>query len=151
MRERKLRGKRRYYRKLNRWATNFCIDTSPGHWYDLWHDHPDLEGVGNRSGRARAAHLRALFRAFRNLVQQTRTWDTPHQIFLSVCAANAGQDAIYVHTPNPNETQFPHAFEGFTWSGNWPALLASFARDELEIAETKDEDGVWWAIRQRGV
>ena len=151
MRERKQRGKRRYFRRLERWATELRLDTKPGEWYDLWHAHPDVRGIGNRRGRARLAHLRALFAAFENLHQQAESWETPHQIFLSISAGDAGQDAIYVHTPNPNQANFPLTFEGVSWGEEWPPLLASFAGEGLELGTSNDERYNRWTIRKRAV
>ena len=98
--KRKLRGKKRYYRKLSKWAESFKLDLSdPDDWYDFWHYHVDSRAHGNQSGRERNLHLAALFTAFENTLRQLQDYKHPYQIWLSFMAKNACQDALF----------FPHA------------------------------------------
>src|SRR4051812_6545269 len=72
----KLRGRRRYYRKLRREMERF--DPVVNGWHDLDHWHVDWRGYGNESWRGRRAHLEVLFSMFRRLLE--RVADGPGQI-----------------------------------------------------------------------
>jgi hypothetical protein len=149
--KRKLRGGRRYFRRLRRWGETFTVDLAPGHWYDLWHEHPDLFGWSLRGGKARRAHLAALFQAFDRVLEQVRLYEGQFQTFVGICREDSPGDALYFHTPNPNSTNFPHAFPGYRWDARVPPWLAEFVDlERFEFGETQYEDKVWYAVVPRG-
>ena len=151
MRIRKLRGGKRYYARMRDEAARFSVGVTPDHWYDLWHMHFDRRGYGLRRPRVRAQHLTALFAAFRRAVATAEQSACPVQVFVSIAPPReAGQDALYVHSPNPNGTPFPHPFTGAVWGVPPPALLRPFidtTSDELGALD--DESGRWWVVRPR--
>jgi hypothetical protein len=120
----RFRHRKRYYRRLEREAAGFRIDVDG--WFDLWHTHPDWRGDGNRSGRDRRRHLAAGFTIFRNLLRQARESGRPMQVFFAIEALDSAQDAVYVHTPNPNRDNFPVRLERFTWDVPPPVILREF-------------------------
>jgi hypothetical protein len=124
---RKVRGQRGYYRALARDAAAFQVPRTG--WFDYMHWHADWEGLGNLTWRARRAHLAALFTMFRRLVAQTRAWPEPHQVWLQIDAIDGAQDAVYLHTPNPNAANFPNDFAGTTWDAPVPERLQEFVTD----------------------
>ena len=148
---RKLRGGRRYYKRLGRRAETFSVDLTPGEWYDLWHTHFDWTGHSTRGGRVRREHLSALFVAFRRTLEQAANASMPVQIFLSIAPeSHADEDALYVHTRNPNGTPFPHKFDGATWGIPAPPFLRCFVDDERWEVGTYALDGqAWWIVRPR--
>jgi hypothetical protein len=99
---RKLRGKRRYFRNVRRAAEAFALDVHAGAWWDLWHYHADWRGWGNRSLRHRLEHLRALCTVLRKIHAVRDRFATPFQCWILISGDDAGQDAVYLHTPNPN-------------------------------------------------
>lgn len=150
----KLRGGKRYYGGLRKTATAFSIDLEPPRWYDLWHQHFDRCGYSRQSRRARVQHLNALFTAFRRALEQASGATTPVQIFVSIAPeSEAEQDALYVHTPNPNGTPFPHPFEGVQWNVLPPPVLRAFVEGEpWEVGAATGEWSGWWIVRPlRGV
>ena len=86
----RLRGQRRYFRRIHRDAAAFELDVQPDSWWNLWHYHADWRGWGNRGWRYRLEHLRALCR-----------------VFQTISGEDAGEDATYLHTPNRHGTPFP--------------------------------------------
>jgi hypothetical protein len=62
--------------------------------------------------------------------------------------ADAGQDAVYLHTPNPNHENFPYRFEGVVWGAVPPTWLAEFVTEEMEVGRS-EYDGVLHWIRYR--
>jgi hypothetical protein len=120
----KVRGRRRYYRTLHRDAEAFVI--SPEGAYDYTHWHVDWEGMGNLRWRERREHLAALFTTFRRLLAETAGWSAPHQVWLQIDACDSSQDAVYLHTPNPNSENYPNTFAGTQWGAEVPERLREF-------------------------
>jgi hypothetical protein len=145
----KLRGGRRYYARLRRKGATFSIDLTPPRWYDLWHEHFDCRGHSRGRGRARRAHLDALFTAFRRMLQQAADAGAAVQVFVSIAPdAKAEQDALYVHTPNPNGTSFPHRFEGVQWDVVPPPVVrACVEHEQWQVGALGGEWTGWWIVR----
>jgi hypothetical protein len=106
----KLRGGKRYYKRLRERASTFGLDLDSG-----------------------------------------RTYDVPAQVFVSLApACHSEQDALYVHTPNPNGTPFPHSFNGVRWDIATPAFLRRFVDGEAwKIGALSGKDEGWWVVRPR--
>lgn len=94
-------------------------------WCDLHHEHFDWEGRGNASRAHRIKHLNALLRALRRARTELAAYGQPHQVFAYVDLENSANDALYVHTPNPNGTEFPTPIESMSAPVPAPALLAA--------------------------
>jgi hypothetical protein len=123
---RKQRGDRRYYRKLERWATEtVTVDLERDGPFDVWHWHPDLWCRSRPRGRSRRAHLAALFAAFDRLLDEAERASQPLQVFVHVHDAVPGNDALYLHGPNP-VTAFPFRFDGYAFDAPIPEWLVPF-------------------------
>jgi hypothetical protein len=120
----RFRHARRYYRRLQRNADAFTVNT--GTWFEYWHTHPDRKGHGNRGARHRRRHLAAGFAIFRRLLEQADRASGPMQVFLSIDALDSSHDAVYVHTPNPNRDNFPMRYEQTAWDVPAPVILREF-------------------------
>ena len=134
----KLRGGRRYFRRLRRWPQSVSVNLGQPNWYDLWHAHPDLRDWSLRGRGARRAHLVVLFEAFRRVLQELAAADQPAQVFLAVNTRDSPGDALYVHTPNPNSDNFPYRFDGYSWEHvRVPHWLQEFSgSSQYEVGET---------------
>lgn len=108
----KYRGKRRYYRKLK--ARNdsnghfFNAPLDDDMWFDFWHTHYDWSGLGNYNWKSRRSHLDALFRNFEFYVELLSKWDNRFQLFIQIYNSDSTQDAIFIHTENPNFLEHPN-------------------------------------------
>lgn len=146
----KFRGKKKYYQKLAKRAANFRLELGgQNDWYDLWHQHFDWDGRGNLSGRDRNEHLKSIFTAFDNVLEQLKDYHDPYQVWLFISALDSSQDAIYFHTPNPNKDNFPYTFDGVVWGGGVPALLTLHLKDKYEVGTVQFDDETWYAVRIR--
>ncbi|MBB4634618.1 hypothetical protein [Longimicrobium terrae] len=125
--QRKMRGRRRYYRKIMREATRVAVSESD--WYYRMHWHVDWPGLGNVSWRDRRSHLEALFVMFRDILGKTAGWTTPHECWLQIDALDSSQDAVYLHTPNPYRDDFPTDFDWVDWDVEIPERLREFITD----------------------
>jgi hypothetical protein len=80
-------------------------------WCDLWHTHFDWEGFGNGGWLHRRRHLSALLFALSRARAELASHPGQYQLFALIDPSNSADDSLYVHTPNPNGTEFPCTFE----------------------------------------
>jgi hypothetical protein len=128
------------------------IDMTPSSWYDLWHVHPDMAETGNASAKARRASLRKLIRTHDSIARQVKLWSKPHQTWMLVDPSDSGQDAAYLHTPNPNKDNFPYTFEGVLWGGSrvprW--IRQEFDPSRFKLGRSKFRGWVmFWAVERQ--
>lgn len=105
------RGLSRYYKKLETendfdkmtWLNFNNSET----WFDNWHLHFDWNGYGNNSFKRRKPHLDKLFRHFGMLVDSTKRLKKDFQLYSILLDYNSYSDALFLRTPNPNNSQFP--------------------------------------------
>ena len=143
----KFRGKRRYYRNLLAKVPNYKLNLEDDHWYDMWHMHVDWHGIGNESEKARQAHLRALFMLFHNFQKQLESISRPHQTWVFVHKYDAGQNAVYLHTPNENSDNFPMKFEEVVWDNEVPEFLEEFVDlKQYEFGHFSFDEGLVYVI-----
>jgi hypothetical protein len=102
-----LRGQRRYLNGVRRRAASFDLELRPDAWWDLWHYHADWDGWGNRGWKLRREHLRALVTVFQAIAARSQEFHRPFQTWIFLSGLTAGADATYLHTPNPNDENFP--------------------------------------------
>ena len=108
----KQRGLKRYYRNLaikndfEKWD-KFDFVKYPDNLFDRWHWHIDWKGFGNINFKRRKPHLEKLFRHFEILAEKTKYLKSEFQLFIILLDFDSSSDAIYLHTPNPNNSEFP--------------------------------------------
>ncbi len=146
---RKVRGRRRYYRTLRREAESFAVHPS-GH-YDYMHWHADWPGLGNLRWQERREHLAAVFTMFGRLLDETRGWATPHQVWVQIDAYDSSQDAVFLHTPNLNSDNFPNEFEGTAWDADIPDRLREFVTDPSWQFGRLEDRWTHFIVRRRPV
>jgi hypothetical protein len=144
----KFRGQRRYFRKIHRQAASLDLRVEGGSWWNLWHYHADWRGQGNRGWRRRREHLGALAAVFRQIAAKHARFPTPFQAWIMIDGEDAGQDAVFLHTPNPHGTIFPITIPDIEWG---TSALEPFFREclpglDLRVGHARsrspDEDGV---------
>jgi hypothetical protein len=96
------------------------------------HWHADWAGMGNLSRRDRTAG-----------------WPRPHQCWLLIDARDSSQDAVFLHTPNPNADNFPCVFAGTAWDAPVPELLREFVADFAWQFGRAEERGTHFVVRLR--
>ncbi|MCP4350163.1 MAG: hypothetical protein GY795_32200 [Desulfobacterales bacterium] len=135
----KIRGQRRYFNKLlNGDLEEYFARLDFYSWFDFWHDHPDWSGLGNTSWNHRKPHLKALLRRFDFLKTKLLNRKEDFQTFCIVDIDDSSQDAIYIHTKNPNYDNFPTKFEQFDGDIN---ILS-------QLRELIDSSGNDWFFHQ---
>jgi len=115
----KQRGLRRYYKNLviqndfeQMELLNFQDD--PNAWFDMWHWHFDWWGFGNNSFKRRKPHLDKLFRHFEILIEKSKHLKIEFQLFAFILDKDSANDAVFLHTQNPNNSDFPLNWENIS-------------------------------------
>ena len=67
--------------------------------------------------------MRSLATVFAKTVAARDQCATPFQTWMMFSGRDAGEDATYLHTPNPNGTQFPVTFDDVEWDRPQDAWL----------------------------
>jgi hypothetical protein len=142
--------KRSYYATLRKRSRDYTLRMDKKQWCDLHHQHFDWDGKGDTGFAHRIRHLNALLRALRNVRNELRSYQQPYQLFAYVDLKSSADDALYVHTPNPNGTEFPCPIDSESEPATAPPLLA--ARLDLslyEIRRKRSPDGSVYYIVPR--
>ncbi len=92
-------------------------------WFHFWHQHLDWDGLGDLSPRLRRVFLEGHARLFRHYALQAHLLAKPYQIWI-LLAHDAGQDAVFLHTPNPH-SEFPMTYPDVQW--DLPELVELFS------------------------
>ena len=105
----KKRGLKRYYRNLGDYSFIENLDFSGGDnsWFDLYHFHIDNTGLGNKSWNSRKQHLDALFSIAEKFEDKLRNYSKDFQYWIMISENDSYEDSIYIHTKNPNGSDFP--------------------------------------------
>jgi hypothetical protein len=110
-------------------------------WYDLWHVHPFPQAGTGR--------WEALLGTWERVERVGRESGRPWQSWLVVNPADERDDAVYLHTTNPNRDNFPYEFEGVRWGVEPPAWLGeSIDPSVVELGCSEYEGVLYWARRK---
>ncbi|MFD1030788.1 hypothetical protein [Metaplanococcus flavidus] len=128
----KFRGKKRYFRNLWRETAldQHNLDFGKEGWFDLWHTHLDFCGLGNNSLKMRREHIKAHISLYTNLLEKLQSFGKPYQLWIEL-NVDAGSDAVYIHSPNPNEDNFPVKIEHI----NWACPVPKYIQDSVNLGE----------------
>jgi hypothetical protein len=138
----------RYYSQLVRRRRTFAVDLDKDPWFDMWHQHFDLHGYGDHGWRDRRRHLSALLEALSRAVVQLSALGKPYQAFAVVNPGASSEDALYIHTPNPNGTDFPLSHQGRDLQ-HLPSLLAGKIDLRRYRVLTSEADPTTYVIERR--
>jgi hypothetical protein len=141
----KRRGLRRYFRKLKNQKLPEFLDFSGSEhsWFDYYHLHIDNIGLGNRSWKARKHHLDALFDLAVKVEAKLQHYPKDYQYWIEIDEKDSVEDAIYIHTQNPNGSPFPIKLN-FDNEGkvNNPAIFEYLKLKDYQIKKMKLIDAV---------
>ncbi|WP_050677798.1 hypothetical protein [Exiguobacterium acetylicum] len=139
----KFRGKRRYFKNLELEFKSFSSPAyiDPDDWFNDWHTHPDFYGHGNASLRIRKAHLRIAISAMQDMRQKLEQKQIEHQVYITIVLEDASQDALHVHTPNPDGTPFPlERIQSYPLASHVPTWVTElFPGNRYTIHESQEE------------
>ncbi len=90
-----------------------------GEWFDLWHAHPNDNGGGQRWAN--------LLGVWARVDAAGRASGRPWQSWLVIQLTEPRDDAVYLHTPNPNRDNFPYPFKDVAWGAEPPGWASPAA------------------------
>lgn len=130
-----------YYFKLQREARSFRVDLEGKQWCDYWHTHFDWDGFGNLGWVHRRRHLKVLLVALERARRELATCGMSYQLFATVHPCSSTDDAVYVHTENPNGSPFPLDFGYATPLSVLPPLLCGKVNPDHYVVLKAGESG----------
>ncbi len=103
-----------YYKRLAMKSHGFRVGMDQLRWCDYWHTHFDMRGYSSLGWAHYYRHTKALFVAFSRASHELESYLGEYQVYASIAVdpKEAFGDALFVHTPNENETPFPAVFDG---------------------------------------
>jgi len=144
----KFKGMPKYYKSLHRQVAKEKISTLPTDWYDWWHTHVDWDGKGNLGRWHRRQHLKMLFKCYQNIKCQIDKSNFTSQVFMLISNSDSSQDAVYIHTENPNGTEYPEKFSGVQWNIKVPALLKGLnIPKHLQLGVQENNGELWYYLK----
>ena len=118
-------------------------------WFDFWHTHPDSRYKGNRNADTRAmagALTCLLLKEIQSRADQT---NSDLQVWAHICEST-GNNAVYVHSENPNSDNFPCDFKNTDWTVQPPTEIAGqLDLAEYEIGKMRHEEETVYVLRKR--
>lgn len=107
-------------------------------WFDFWHIHLDFFGIGENRLKIRREHIKAHIALYNNILKQLEGFERPYQSWICIHENDPMTDAVYVHTPNPNDDYFPHKNEELVWDCELPNTFKDIIDlDALDVAYYK--------------
>lgn len=107
------RGLKRYYQNLGKkdFIEKLDFSESENSWFDLYHIHIDNTGLGNKSWKSRKQHLDALFLVSEKIEGKLKNYSKEFQYWIEIDENDSFEDSIYIHTKNPNKSEFPEKLD----------------------------------------
>jgi hypothetical protein len=110
-------------------------------WFDYWHTHPDWRMKCNRFSEAKAMAASATYGLLQYAEQLAAVRNGEIQVFGTLCE-NTGDNAVYLHSVNPNGTPFPVDFSEVQWDVSLLGELAGIVNTEQhQVGAQNLEDG----------
>lgn len=135
---------RRYLQKYEQQAMMNLDQLALDGWFDFWHQHLDWKGKANRAPDLVA---QALLRLHRHLDTRFSHRRQQIQIFTLICP-NTADSAVYLHSENSNQNNFPYIFPEIDWNCELPAALQGLELQGYEIGYYAQTDQPRYFLRR---
>ena len=107
----------RYWDKMRGYAINSFSNLDSSGWFDYWHCHIDWQGKGDKCPENRESSM-ALGYEILNMAEEFKSKVSgPIQSWWFI-HEQSYDDAVYLHSPNRNDSPYPYDFEGVEWGKN---------------------------------
>jgi hypothetical protein len=111
----KVRGLKNKAKRILKEAECYEVDIQPDSSFDYDHIHLDWDGIGDLGAQIRLQTIKAHLRVFKKYVDALSVIDKPYQLFMTCFIDDSGQDAVYIHSENP-DSSFPIVFDDAEWN-----------------------------------
>lgn len=117
-------------------------------WFDHWHIHVDVQGRGNTRPENRLDVATATISLLKYLEQRTQARLEPLQVWAVICTST-GDNAVYVHSPNPNGAPYPNEFRDVQWGAPVPEWVSAVNIDSgYEVGVAKRVGECFYIVRR---
>ncbi|MBI5540799.1 MAG: hypothetical protein HY951_12115 [Bacteroidia bacterium] len=79
----------------------------PNSWFDLWHTHVDWDNNFNKNWSTKKIFIDKLLEIYELLKVKLKKYPHDYQVFISIIENDLSQNAVYIHSKNPNLDNFP--------------------------------------------
>lgn len=137
----------RYWRACHLQAVTTIESLNWNGWFDLWHLHYDRKAKGNRAENRPYSYFLG-YQLLMLVEQRCARLTAPSQCFMCVYP-DANDDAIYLHTENPNENGvgFLYVFSNVEWDVSDNPLLNAIVDTRIHrIGRIESEDHSYYVI-----
>jgi len=134
-----------YLAKREKAVSDHIAQLNVNGWFDFWHDHPDMKCRANRAKSMVALLTYTLLQKAEGLCKDR---EAPIQVWATLCE-NTGDNAVFLHTANPNGTPFPYGFEGVEWGVSEPPEARGLIRSSHEVGRRQYDNETVYFIRKR--
>ena len=135
----------RYLTRQERNASTAISRLDMASWFDLYHTHLDWKSKANRAKPMVALLTYKLLQQAEASAESRRE---PIQVWATLCE-NTGDNAIYLHSQNPNQTEFPYTFDGVEWGVTEPPEAQGIINSTHEIGRRIYDSGAVYFIRRK--
>lgn len=112
-------------------------------WFSFYHQHVYNKDYTNKSWKSRKQHLDALFCLFLKYEEKVKDMNRDFQLWININELDSDDDAIYLHTENQNNSDFPYKIDFFSKKKSTNTNLEKYLREkDYKILRfiTLDED-----------
>ncbi len=107
----------RYWDKMQENANEVFSSIDPDDWFDYWHTHPDCDGKGNSKPENRIRANELTYALLQNAEKITEHRKNTIQCW-AIITEDSMNNSVYIHTKNPNGTEFPFTYKDVKWNIN---------------------------------
>lgn len=136
----------RYWAKMRDRSVKSFARLNPDSWFDYWHYHVDWRGKANSKAENRQSSLELGYEILQMACGFASRSKGPIQVWWQI-QEHSSEDAIYLHSPNTNETPFPYRFDGFLWGDCSNEKLSKIVNlSQFKIGVFRNEYGVTYVV-----
>lgn len=138
----------RYWNQQRQKAFSAIDHLAVESWFDLWHTHIDWHSCGNKCDETRSDAALLTCVVLQYALGKFKARKDPIQIWAIICQ-DTSENAVYIHSQNPNGSGFPYDFGETTWGIEIPKELRSLDTfDQYEMGEM-NFSGKIYIVRKR--
>lgn len=136
--------------ELSALVDNYNLQFDNEAWFDLWHTHLVFSGIGNDSLKLRREHIKAHLTLYKNLLKKLEPFEKPYQTWILLDDKDAGTDAVFIHSLNPNEDNFPLKVENSNWNCTIPTSFKDLIdTNEFNVGHCKSKNEGCYIIQSK--
>lgn len=139
----------RYWYEMRKRALDSLSYVDPEDWFDYWHCHIDWYGKGDKRPENREAAMVLGYEVLNLATHLKARAHGPVQCWWHI-SEHSVEDAVYLHSPNENNTPFPHEFPDVTWdTTDNPFLSTLVDHATFRIGKLVNEDGTLYVVASK--